>query len=121
MSETQHRSSRLLSISVGVLWIVLAATLPARAQNTTATITGLVLDDQGLAMPGATVAVRDASRGVSRTTASGEDGTFELAGLQPGEFRLTAAIPGFADTEVDVRLEVNQRLRLDVDAAAGRA
>ena len=114
MSETQHRSSRLLSISVGVLWIALAGSLPARAQNTTAAITGLVLDEQGLAVPGATVRVRDASRGVSRTTASGEDGTFELAGLQPGEDRLTAAIAGFANTEVDVRVEVNQRLRLDV-------
>ena len=56
---------------------------PAEAQNTTGTITGLVLDEQNLAVPGATIAVEDANRGFTRTTTSAEDGTFEVPGLRP--------------------------------------
>src|SRR3954469_14217450 len=90
---------------------VLAGASAAAAQNTTGTITGLVLDEQNLPVPGATIAVEDINRGFTRTTTSAEDGTFELPGLQPGEFRLTASLQGFAATRVEVRLEVNQRLR----------
>ena len=102
---------RLASLIIACL---VASASPTRAQNTTGTITGLVLDEQNLAVPGATIAVEDANRGFTRTTTSADDGTFEVPGLQPGEFRLTGSLPGFASTRVDVRLEVNQRLRLDL-------
>lgn len=95
-----------------LLWTLAAA--PVGAQNTTATITGLVLDDQRLPVPAARLVIEDTSRGLTRTTTSANDGTFEIAGLQPGEFRLSVTMPGFAATYLDLRLEVNQRLRVDV-------
>jgi hypothetical protein len=90
--------------------------LPTRAvgQNTTATVTGLVLDNQKLAAPGAAVIITDSNRGFTRSTTTGQDGVFEIAGLQPGEYRLNASLQGFTPTQIDLRLEVNQRLRLDV-------
>ena len=69
--------------------------VPSAAQNTTATVTGLVLDDQKLPVAGATIVVEDTNRGLTRTTTSAKDGTFEVAGLQPGEFRLTASLDRF--------------------------
>ena len=101
-----------------ILAVTLTSTvlLPTRAvaQNTTATVTGLVLDNQKLAVTGAAVVVADSNRGFTRSTTTGQDGTFEIAGLQPGEFRLKASLHGFTSTQIDLRLEVNQRLRLDV-------
>ena len=102
--------------------VILAVTLtgsvllPTRAvgQNTTATVTGLVLDNQKLAAPGAAVIITDSNRGFTRSTTTGQDGVFEIAGLQPGEYRLNASLQGFTPTQIDLRLEVNQRLRLDV-------
>ena len=113
MSNTLLSPCSLVRL-LAVVSLALLPTTSAIAQNTTGAVTGLVLDDQQLAVPGVTVTARDVTRGVTRTTSSGEDGTFEIAGLQPGEYRLTAARQGFANTEVDVRLEVNQRLRLDL-------
>ena len=84
------------------------------AQNTTATVTGIVLDKQKLAIPAATVVVAETNRGFTRNATSGADGVFEIAGLQPGEYLLTATLQGFAKTEVELKLEVNQRLRLDI-------
>lgn len=102
--------ARVLAI---VLWCVFSAS-PALAQTTTAAVSGLVVDSQQLPVPGATLTIQDIQRGTRRTITSTEDGAFELAGLLPGEYRLTASLQGFATTQVDLRLEVNQRLRLDV-------
>ena len=99
---------------VVLLATALTVAVPSAAQNTTATVTGLVLDDQKLPVAGTTLVIEDMNRGLTRSTTSGKDGTFEIAGLHPGEFRLTASLEGFAATEVDVRLEVNQRLRIDL-------
>jgi len=98
-------------------WLVLPLLLIApvvAAQNTTGTVTGLVLDDQKLPVPGAALVIEDTNRGLTRTTTSAKDGTFEIPGLQPGEFQLRATLDGFAATVLDIRLEVNQRLRIDV-------
>lgn len=101
-------------------WLVCACfwcgptTSAALAQTTTAAVGGLVIDAQGLPVPGATVTVAEVSRGARRTLASSETGSFEIAGLLPGAYRLTASLTGFATTQLDLRLEVNQRLRVDV-------
>lgn len=96
-----------------VLWGAL--TIPtAFAQTTTATLSGLVVDTQQLPIPGATLMIEETQRSARRTITSGANGSFELAGLLPGEYRLTASLDGFATTQVDLRLEVNQRLRVDV-------
>ena len=84
------------------------------AQTTTATVTGLVVDAQHLPIPGATLTIQDLQRGAQRTLTSADNGTFEFAGLLPGDYRLTTSLAGFATTQVDLRLQVNQRLRVDV-------
>ncbi|HSL24157.1 MAG TPA: carboxypeptidase regulatory-like domain-containing protein, partial [Vicinamibacterales bacterium] len=89
-------------------------TTAALAQTTTATVGGLVLDPQRLPVPRARVTVEDRLRGTRRMVESGEAGIFEIAGLQPGEYRLTVELDGFTTTQLDLRLEVNQRLRVDV-------
>lgn len=103
---------RIATLLGGVL-VFLSASAPA-AQTTTGAITGLVVDAQQLPMAGAIVVVEDVERGAQRTVRSGDDGSFEIAGLVPGEYRLTATNAGFSTTELRVRLEVNQRRRLDV-------
>src|SRR5262245_36962077 len=106
-------------VRLGVLAFALAMPSPGFAQNTTATVTGLVLDKQKLAIPGAAVVVSDVNRGFTRNATSGSDGVFEIPGLQPGEYRLKASLQGFTAAEVELRLEVNQRLRLDIILEAG--
>lgn len=86
----------------------------AVAQNTTATINGTVLDSQRLAVPGATLTIEERERGTKRTATSDAHGGFEIAGLAPGDYRLHATLSGSAAAELEFRLEVNQRLRVDV-------
>src|SRR5262245_21643508 len=120
MTSTRLRSPSLLVrfwlAPAAILWLFPTVLV---AQNTTATVTGLVLDKQKLPVAGASVVVADTNRGFTRSVTSGSDGMFEIAGLQPGEYRLKASLQGFTAADIDLRLEVNQRLRLDVVLEAG--
>jgi hypothetical protein len=104
-------------------WLSLFALLlwpsAAVAQGSTATLAGSVRDEQNLVVPGATVTIAGTENNFSRTVVTGPDGGFELAGLLPGEYRMSVDVTGFTREERQVRLEVNQRVRLDVVVKPG--
>jgi hypothetical protein len=88
------------------------------AQGNTSSLRGTVLDEQHLAIPQATLRIEDVNGGLRRAIET-KDGSYEFAALQPGEYRLTAQAGGFQAKQVRVRMEVNQRARLDLTLAAG--
>jgi hypothetical protein len=63
--------------------------------QTTATIRGMVQDADGGVMPGVTVIATNAATSLVRTTVTGVEGRYVLAGLPPGEYELRAEMPGF--------------------------
>jgi hypothetical protein len=92
---------------VGVAVYLLLPCLSAFAQQTTGTISGRVLDEQGAAIPGVSVTARNEATGFTRTEASDGDGVYRLAALPVGIYEVKAALPGFStiskkDIEVDV-------------------
>ena len=111
--------ARLLSLSVYVVIVAAVGPVAAGAQTTTASVRGTVVDDQHLPVPGAAVTVEDTERGTRRSVTSDTHGLYEVAGLQPGDYHLQAVLTGFSTTEIDVHLEVNQRLQADVVLKAG--
>jgi hypothetical protein len=86
----------------------------AGAQGSTATVGGIVRDAQNLAVPGAVVTVAGTESTFSRTATTGEDGIFDFPGLLPGEYLMTVELTGFERQQMQVRLEVNQRVRTDI-------
>ena len=83
----------------GVLCLLLLLVWPASSAAQPGRVGGRVVDQTGLALPGATVTVRGA--GGPRTVASDERGDFELDGIAPGPYTLTVSLPGFSDATVD--------------------
>ena len=95
----------------------LAAPAPLLAQHgaTTASVTGVVIDESGAVIAGAVVKARETSTNVERSTTCDGEGQFLLAALQPGSYRITVAHAGFATAiHDDVRLSVGTLTRLDV-------
>jgi outer membrane receptor protein involved in Fe transport len=85
------------------------------AQVPSAVITGTVLDPAGLPVAKARVTAKslDTALEISRETAT--DGTFRLAGLPPGNYRVEVAQASFAPYRVErVELEVRQAIDLDI-------
>jgi hypothetical protein len=97
-----------------IVGVLLMSSAVALAQGNTGSLGGTVRDDQRLVVPGTTVTVAQTQSALTRTGTTGADGAFEFPGLQPGEYRLTFELAGFERRQMDVRLEVNQRVRLDV-------
>ena len=80
-------------ISALVLAFVLAFTGLAAAQETTGTITGRLVDGQGLAIPGASVTITGPQGG--RTVVTDNTGRFEAPFLTPGSYSIRAELQGF--------------------------
>jgi hypothetical protein len=85
------------ALSLLVIFLLTAgAGVVAMAQlSTTATITGTVTDPTGAVIPGATVTVTDLGTKIATTTASNNDGTFIVPGLNVGDYSVSIAKAGF--------------------------
>ena len=98
--------------SLLILLALMAGT--ASAQQTTGTIVGRVLDDQGAAIPGATVSATNPATGFSRTAVTDAEGVYRLSALNVGRFDLAVELPGFATVDQKgVVVSVGQTITLD--------
>lgn len=86
----------------------------AGAQQTTGSIIGRVLDDQGASIPGATVSVTSPSTGFTRSDVSDAEGVYRLRALPVGTFDLTVELSGFASLDrKGVVVNIGQTLTID--------
>jgi hypothetical protein len=103
--------------------LVLLAFLPslARAQSVTASITGLVSDQTGAALPGATITAKNEATEVPYVTTSNEAGNYTITSLPVGTYVVTAELAGFRTVTTNpVTLEAKQVARLDVKMMVGQ-
>ena len=101
--------------------LVFMCLLPAFAhgQGSTASLAGVVRDEQNLIVPGARVTMAGVENTFTRTVTTDTNGAFEFAGLLSGEYKMTVELTGFRREEMHVPIAVNQRVRLDVTLKAG--
>jgi hypothetical protein len=92
----------------------------ALAQETSAGLTGRVTDPSGAAIVGATVTARDMDRGTVWPTKTNEDGIYAFPRIPNGNYELKVESQGFKTyVQPNIRLEVNQRGRVDVTMEVG--
>ena len=118
-----HRRHRRVSkgrSSLGVLLslLLLSGTVPA--QSATSTVSGVVTDQQGKAVGGATVTLTSAETNAVKTTTSSENGSFLFNLVQPGEYQLEASASGFKKAVVtDVRALVAKATNVAIALEVG--
>ncbi len=103
-------------ISAFLVALALAATGLASAQDTTGTITGRIVDAQGLAVPGATVTLTGPQG--PRSVVTDSDGRFSSPFLTPGTYSIRAELPGFKAAEarnITVSLDTTTTLNLKME------
>ena len=74
----------------GAALFLLLACVPALAQQTTGTISGRVLDEQGNAIPGVSITARNEATGFTRTESTTVEGIYRLAALPVGIYEVKA-------------------------------
>lgn len=100
-----------------VLWLALACVVagaPAvSAQIVQAELRGVVHDESGGALPGATVVATHTETGATRTATTTETGTFIMPALPVGAYKVTIELSGFqALVQEGLRLAVGQSASL---------
>src|SRR5579884_1150938 len=92
----------------------------ALAQYTNATISGVVYDPGGAVVEGATVTIRNAETGYSKTVQTGADGAFLFPATPVGSYQLIVEKPGFAKyVQSGIMLAVNQVANAPVTLKVG--
>ncbi len=106
-----------------ILWGIvgcLAVSTPALAQQGTSDLRGRVTDQQGAALPGATIVAKNEETGMFRDSISGPDGTFLLSAMSPGTYEISAELQGFRKNQLrGIRLEVGRTATVEVRLEVG--
>ena len=106
-----------------LLVIAFLATFPALAYASTGTIEGTVKDSSAAALGGVAITAHNLETGQDARNVTTIEGTYRLAAVPPGVYRLTGELAGFATfTREPVRVYVGQTLEIAiVMAVAGLA
>jgi hypothetical protein len=74
----------------------------------TATVSGVIADTDGAAIPAAQIALQDTESNAARTTQSDPHGVFTFSSVAEGRYVLTVRAPGFAPWRIKDILIVNE-------------
>src|SRR5580704_13619525 len=78
------------------------------------TITGVLTDQTGAAVPGATVVVRNTDTGIDRSTTTNDSGIYFATFLQPGHYEVSVSKTCFAKlVRKDLLVQVGQTVSID--------
>jgi hypothetical protein len=98
----------------GSALLLLLSSASAFAQQTTGNITGRVVDQQGAAVPGASITVKNPATGLTRTETSDAEGAYRVSALPVGIYEVLAELTGFASvSKRDVEVNVGQTVAID--------
>ncbi len=93
--------------------VILSFSIHSAAQDSaTGAIRGTVEDGVGARIAGATVTISASDRGWGRKTISGDEGTFSLPLVEPGEYVVRVEAPAMAHLERTVRVEIGAVVEL---------
>jgi len=107
-------STNILRTTLTVVLIVIFSFTAALAQQSRGTLRGVIKDEFGATIVGATVTITDAA-GVKKDATTNNDGAYVFNGLAPGKYSLTASALGFAIAdETEIEIASGQRQTLDV-------
>jgi TonB family protein len=96
-----------------ILFLTLAGV--SLAQTITSTISGIVKDDFGNLIEGATVTVRDEERQEIAVARSDDKGKYEIGNLPIGSYKITVEREGLNSESIsDIKLSVAAEVKLDL-------
>src|SRR2546425_1673159 len=108
------------SIACTILCIWVTATIAHSQAAFTGTILGVVTDQSGGVLPGASVTVVNEGTGEKQSFLTDDSGTYVISNLKPGSYRLQVELPGFKRyTRSGLVLNVDQKLKIDVSLNVG--
>jgi hypothetical protein len=104
------------------VWLIglFALLVPSPALAQTGQINGVITDNTGAVVPGATVKAVEVATGLSRDTVTGADGRYNFTSLRPTTYDITAELTGFRTSQrKGVLLQANENLTVNFSIELG--
>ncbi|MGH9160239.1 MAG: carboxypeptidase regulatory-like domain-containing protein [Vicinamibacteraceae bacterium] len=111
------RARAKLALQLGLALLAVAS--PAAGQTGLATITGIVSDESGAAVPGASVTATNQATNVTYTGVTNQAGNYIITSLPIGGYVVSAQLPGFKRIQSSVTLSAAQTARVDFKLELG--
>src|SRR5712692_10543310 len=112
------RTNVMIRRILATFFLALLVASPALAQ--TGQINGVITDNTGGVVPGATVKAVEVATGLSRDTVTGVDGRYTFTSLRPTTYDLTAELTGFRTSQrKGILLQANENLTLNFTIELG--
>jgi hypothetical protein len=108
------------SLLAALFAVLMASALSAQIVET-GVITGVVKDGAGAVVVKANVTVLNTGTGLASHTVTDSQGLYVSPPLNPGDYNVEVEAPSFSKVVEHARLEVGQRLAVDIVLAAGAA
>ena len=102
------------------LCLVLLLSGVSFAQQTTATISGVVTDESGGVIPGVSVEATNLDTGIMRIATTGDEGRYQLPNLSVGSYQVEASLPGFqTGVRTGITLTIGREALVDFSLSVG--
>ncbi len=111
--RSKWQANRAYRITMLTLLALLPACTGALAQVDRGQIAGVVTDQTGAVVAGATVTVKNIASNAQRATQSSETGAYTLVGLEPGTYSVSVAAAQFKPYSASVEITVGGHITLD--------
>ncbi|MBD0373957.1 MAG: carboxypeptidase regulatory-like domain-containing protein, partial [Pyrinomonadaceae bacterium] len=109
-----RRSTNATAFIISLLLFILVQSNAPAQQLDTINIEGRILDQNGAALPGASVTATLTASGTERTALADEEGRYRLVALAPGLYNVRASFPNFAGEErKNLEMVAGRNLQLD--------
>ncbi len=107
------------AVAAGAFCILMLAAI-AGAQEFRGTVTGAITDPNGAAVPGAVVSLKNTATNVTRTSTTGDDGSYAFQLIEPGVYNFSVTTNGFKTaTREKVQVQVDDKLNIDFKLEIG--
>jgi Carboxypeptidase regulatory-like domain/TonB-dependent Receptor Plug Domain len=104
-------------LSLAILQFFLC--LSAMGQFEVGSLVGVVRDQAGSVIPGATVVITNQATNAQRQTVTSSAGAFDFVALTPGQYSVSAKQSGFEEITQNFEIAVSQRLELNLTMRVG--
>jgi hypothetical protein len=117
------KATSRLAIALAIATVCLISAAPRNAfAQANAGVTGTVTDTTGAVISGANVTITNQGTSISSKLSTSSAGTYEVKGINPGQYTITVEAPGFKkQVEQNVNVDVSQISTIDVVLSAGAA
>ncbi len=118
----RFHSAACVRLAAPLLFVPFVLGTSAFAQQDQGAVTGTVRDSSGASVVGAEATLTNVDQGLSFTAKTNNSGVYLFSPVKIGEYSLTITAPGFEKTtQQNLRLNLQQRLNVDVSLRTGSA